>query len=47
MKIGGSQAAVSAHLGLLSSVAAIEPQLKDGINQYEAAVRTAMPQQPR
>lgn len=47
MKIGGSQAAVSAHLGRLSSVAAIEPQLKDVINQYEAAVRSAMPQQPR
>ena len=47
MKIGGGQAALSAHLGRLSSVAAIEPQLKDAIDQYEAAVRTAMPQAQR
>jgi hypothetical protein len=47
MKIGGGQEALSAHLGRLSSVAAIEPQLKDAIDQYEAAVRSAMPQRQR
>ena len=47
MKIGGGQAALSAHLGRLASVAAIEPEIRDAINHYEAAVRAAMPQQPK